>query len=196
MARRTTSERILEAALVEFDKKGYEAVTIAAIRRRARVSNGSFFHAFPSKEALADAVFIASLDAYHRALTGVVSRDTKPAAGVAALVRTHVSWVIGNKAKARFMFLQGSSAKTTSLRSAQSAANENFRRGLASWYQPHIRRGGLHPLPPEVLVSQIIGPVQMFCRAWLSGRNPERPDRHLPLLIAGAVRAVVPAKPR
>ena len=44
MVGKATRERILDAALEEFDERGYEATTVASICRRAGVSNGSFFH--------------------------------------------------------------------------------------------------------------------------------------------------------
>lgn len=189
MAETSTRGRILDAALHEFDEKGYEATTVAGICRRAGVSNGSFFHAFPSKEAVAAAVFLAALGAYHAALAAAVAGDTAPAEGVAALVSAHVRWVMDNRRQARFMFLHTPHADGG--QADQAAQNVRFRADLALWYAPHLASGMIQPMPPEVLVSQIIGPVQMFCRAWLSGRSREAPDIYLPALIACAVRAVV-----
>ncbi|MBM3651126.1 MAG: TetR/AcrR family transcriptional regulator [Alphaproteobacteria bacterium] len=191
MTRKTTRERILEAALAEFDERGYEATTVAALCHRAGVSNGSFFHAFPSKEAVAAALFLAALAIYHEALIAAVPSETPAVKGVAALVTAHVRWVTRNRPTARFMFLHGQSADASVHRAEQAAANVRFRQGLAAWYEPNIQCGALLAASPELLVSQIIGPAQMFCRAWLSGRSSERPDRHLPTLIACAVRSVV-----
>jgi len=39
--------------------------------------------------------------------------------------------------------------------------------------------------------SQIIGPAQIFCRAWLSGRDRTDPREQSEILIACAIRAVV-----
>ena len=49
---------LLAAGLAVFDRVGFEAATVAAIRARARASNGSFFHAFGSKKELAGALFL------------------------------------------------------------------------------------------------------------------------------------------
>jgi AcrR family transcriptional regulator len=192
MTAKTSRERILEAALAEFDENGYEATTVAVICQRAGVSNGSFFHAFPSKEAVAGAVFLAALDAYHETLTVAVTRGTPADEGIAALVAAHVHWVMAHRSRARFMFLHGPTANAGAIRDEQASANARFRKQLSDWYEPHIERGALLADTPEVLVSQIIGPAQMFCRAWLSGRSREKPDAHLPILIACAVRALVP----
>ena len=42
-----------------------------------------------------------------------------------------------------------------------------------------------------VFFSQIIGPAQIFCRAWLSGRDRTDPREQADNLIACAIRAVV-----
>jgi hypothetical protein len=42
-----------------------------------------------------------------------------------------------------------------------------------------------------VFFSQIIGPAQIFCRAWLSGRDRSDPGEQADILIACAIRAVV-----
>jgi hypothetical protein len=39
--------------------------------------------------------------------------------------------------------------------------------------------------------SQIIGPAQIFCRAWLSGRDRTDPRQQAETLIACAIRALV-----
>ena len=42
--------------------------------------------------------------------------------------------------------------------------------------------------------SQIIGPAQIFCRAWLSGRDRTDPRHQADILIACAIRALVAAQ--
>ena len=49
-------EDLLAAGLAVFDRDGFEGATVAAIRTRARASNGSFFHLFESKKELAEKV--------------------------------------------------------------------------------------------------------------------------------------------
>jgi AcrR family transcriptional regulator len=49
----TAREDLLTAGLAVFDRDGFEGATVAAIRTRARASNGSFFHFFGSKKELA-----------------------------------------------------------------------------------------------------------------------------------------------
>lgn len=49
----SSRQRLLNAALHEFRSRGYAATTVDDLCRAAGVGKGSFFHHFPSKEALA-----------------------------------------------------------------------------------------------------------------------------------------------
>ena len=46
-------------------------------------------------------------------------------------------------------------------------------------------------MTPTLFFSQIIGPAQIFCRAWLSGRDRNDPRHQADILIACAIRALV-----
>ena len=59
-------EDLLAAGLAVFDRDGFEGATVAAIRTRARASNGSFFHFFGSKKELAGTLFLEVLHATTR----------------------------------------------------------------------------------------------------------------------------------
>lgn len=57
MAPRETKSKILEAALELFRERGYEAATMRAIAKRARVSLGNAYYYFGSKEHLIQAFY-------------------------------------------------------------------------------------------------------------------------------------------
>jgi hypothetical protein len=73
------------------------------------------------------------------------------------------------------------------VRSAQNALAEAVER----WRTPLVERGELLPMTSSLFFSQIIGPAQIFCRAWLSGRDRADPGAQADILIACAIRAVV-----
>ena len=76
-------------------------------------------------------------------------------------------------------------------RDAQRAQNSRLAEGIKAWCAPLIARGELLPMTPTLFFSQIIGPAQIFCRAWLSGRDPADPRQQVDILIACAIRALV-----
>lgn len=59
-----TRDRIVTAAYACFTEKGYEQTSVRMILEKAEVTTGSFYHFFPSKEALFEAVIDRFLTDY------------------------------------------------------------------------------------------------------------------------------------
>ncbi|MEW4468873.1 helix-turn-helix domain-containing protein [Parasphingorhabdus sp. JC815] len=60
----TAREKILAASRDLIDERSFEAATVGSICRQASVSNGSFFHAFSSKEDRVAELFMETLISY------------------------------------------------------------------------------------------------------------------------------------
>src|SRR5918994_4984643 len=99
----TVRERLLEAATDLFSDGGYDAVGVEKLRARAGVSNGSFFHLFAAKEDLAAELLVNCVVDYQATIITALARCDDARTGVAAIVRTHVRWVMDHQSKARFM---------------------------------------------------------------------------------------------
>jgi AcrR family transcriptional regulator len=192
----TAREDLLAAGLAVFDRDGFEGATVAAIRTRARASNGSFFHFFGSKKELAGTLFLQTLERYHAAVLASVDAPVNAPLGardgIGRLVRAHLDWVVNNRREARFLFEISRNEWTDEIRDAQRARNTRLAEGIERWRAPLIARGELLPMLPVLFYSQIIGPAQIFCRAWLSGRDDSDPRNQADTLIACAVRALTP----
>jgi AcrR family transcriptional regulator len=198
-------EDLLAAGLAVFDRDGFEGATVAAIRTRARTSNGSFFHFFGSKKELAGTLFLQTLERYHAAVLAAIdpavdrsfdrSFDGSLGArdGIGRLIRAHLDWVVNNRREARFLFEISRNEWTDEVRDAQRARNTRLAEGIEGWRAPLIARGELLPMTSVLFYSQIIGPAQIFCRAWLSGRDQSDPRDQADTLIACAVRALTPS---
>lgn len=187
----TAREDLLAAGLAVFDRDGFEGATVAAIRTRARASNGSFFHFFGSKKELAGTLFLEILAHYHAAITTSVDGSCGAREGVARLIRAHLDWVVNSRREARYLFEISRSEWTEEIRGAQRAQNSRLAEAVEQWRAPLVERGELLPMTSLVFFSQTIGPAQMFCRAWLSGRDRADPRDQTDILIACAIRAVV-----
>jgi AcrR family transcriptional regulator len=187
----TAREDLLAAGLAVFDRDGFDGATVAAIRTRARASNGSFFHFFGSKKELAGALFLEILARYHSAVIAAVDQSCSAREGVARLIRAHLEWVVNSRREARYLFEISRSEWTEEIRGAQRAQNSRLAEAVERWRAPLVERGELLPMNSSLFFSQIIGPAQIFCRAWLSGRNRADPREQADILIACAIRAVV-----
>ena len=187
----TAREDLLAAGLAVFDRDGFEGATVAAIRTRARASNGSFFHFFGSKKELAGTLFLEILARYHAAVTAAIDQPCGARRGVARLIHAHLEWVVSARREARYLFEISRSEWTEEIRGAQRAQNSRLAEAVERWRAPLVARGELLPMTSPVFFSQIIGPAQIFCRAWLSGRDRADPREQADILIACAIRAVV-----
>ena len=174
---------LLAAGLVVFDRVGFEAATVAAIRTRARASNGSFFHVFGSKKELAGALFLEVLRQYHAAVLAALDPVPDAGQGIGRLIRAHLDWVVTSRREARYLFEISRSEWSEDVRLAE---------GIERWRAPLVAGGELLPMTPVMFVSQLIGPAQIFCRAFLSGRDRTDPRAEADTLIACAIRALVP----
>lgn len=187
---------LLTAALAVFDKDGFEGATVGAIRERAGASNGSFFHFFNSKRELAGTLFLELLRRYHIAMLDVIDPPPGAEEGIARLIRTHLDWVVNNRREANFLFEISRSEWAQDVRDGRMARNATVAEGVEAWRAPLVGSGELLPMPASLFFSQIIGPAQFVCRAWLSGRDPTDPRDHGDALIACAVRALTAKRER
>lgn len=80
-AQRTTQQRITAAALELFDESGYDATTVDAIASRAGVSRRTFFHHFPTKDAVVFHDHVALVARVETHLDEQVSSDAIEAVG-------------------------------------------------------------------------------------------------------------------
>jgi TetR/AcrR family transcriptional regulator len=77
---RRTSDRILDAALTQFGRRGYEATSLDALAAELGLTKQAILYWFPSKEALLDAVVVRSADDLRVALEAALA-GTAPGLG-------------------------------------------------------------------------------------------------------------------
>jgi AcrR family transcriptional regulator len=182
---------ILSAGQKTFEKVGFDDATVASICALAGASNGSFFHFFGSKKGLAAELFFLAIRSYHLTMLAPLVDNPDARTGVAALVVSHLNWVVENRRDAQFMFEQARADWLVDYRKEQKQENEAFRSGISNWFDPLVAAGRAYEMPSSVFLSQIIGPAQIFCRAWLSGRDRGDPRRHAETLTQCAIRSIV-----
>ena len=149
------------------------------------------FHFFGSKKELAGTLFLEILARYHAAIIAAVDGSCDAREGVARLIRAHLEWVVSSRREARYLFEISRGEWTEEVRGAQRAQNSRLAEAVERWRAPLVARGELLPMTSPVFFSQIIGPAQIFCRAFLSGRDRTDPREQAEILIACAIRAVV-----
>lgn len=182
---------LLTAALAVFERDGFDGATVATIRESAGASNGSFFHFFSSKRELAGTLFLDVLRRYHLTMLAAIEEPVGAEEGISKLIRAHLDWVAGNRREAKYLFEISRSEWAKDVRDARSAQNSALIEGIEAWRAPLVASGVLRSMTAAMFLSQIIGPAQFFCRAWLSGRDSSDPRAQAEVLIACAIRALV-----
>src|ERR1017187_9111421 len=129
---------LLAAGLAVFDRDGFEGATVAAIRARARASNGSFFHLFGSKKELAGTLFLEILHRYHAAVLAAVDPSMNARDGIGGLIRAHLDWVVNNRREARYLFEISRNEWTEAVRDAQRTQNSRLAEGIEQIGRAHV----------------------------------------------------------
>ena len=128
-----------------------------------------------SKKELAGTLFLEIIARYHAAVLAAVDESCGAKQGVARLIHAHLDWVVSNRREARYLFEISRSEWSEEIRGAQRAQNSRLAEAIERWRTPLIERGELLPMTATLFFSQIIGPAQIFCRAFLSGRDRADP---------------------
>lgn len=175
-------DALLTAALSRFAEDGIAATPLDAIRRDARASVGSLYHAFPGgKSELTATLYVETLAGYQEAFLARLRRAAAARDGIEGAVELHLRWHARNPDAARFLH----AAREPELRAATDAPlrtrNRAFFGAIQAWLEPHVEAQLVRELPTPVLHALWLGPAQELCRHWLSGvlRAPDQTTREL-----------------
>lgn len=168
-------QRALIAALALFDAQGVDATTIEQVRDAAAVSVGSLYHHFGSREGLVAALYEDLLGRYRTELAAALARHDHTRALLDAFITTHIDWSMRHPAAARFLAEYRHHRAVSEAESRLQQGTADFLRPLLRLLKPAITAGILKPLPPELLLSLVIGPVQTWLRMQRGGAASLRP---------------------
>lgn len=199
MSRRDAKELILDAALAAFVELGFEHATTGHICFRAGISNGALFHRFPTKDAIAEALYLRGIAAYQAGLLRAIERHrgiNAARATIRSAVQHHLAWVETNRDLAWFMYERG----RPDWQPAHGAAVRELNRATVSrvrdWMAPLAAAGAVRDLPLAVLAACVVGPAHFVARRWLSGLITARPSSFADALADAAWAALAPGKAR
>jgi AcrR family transcriptional regulator len=199
MSRRDPKQIILDAALSTFVELGFERATTEHIRARAGTSNGGLFHHFPSKDAIAEALYLRGIASYQEGLIVALDRgrSTRDArAAIKAAVRHHLTWVEANRDLAQFMYERGRPDWQPAHGAAIRKLNRSTAMHIRDWIAPLVAAGVVRDLSLTAIAACVAGPAHFVARRWLSGLIAARPTSFVDVLADAAWAALTPGKPR
>jgi AcrR family transcriptional regulator len=190
-----TSQRILEAALSCFVAMGYEQTTTARIREQSGVSNGALFHHFPTKEAIADALYVEAMASYQEGLWELLrGRPRSARAAVRGTIAHQLQWTEANPDRARFLYMRGHLDWDSPQGERLHKLNRDLADAYRDWMAPLIESGWVRRMSMLVLTAVVTGPVHAISRRWLAGQLQAPLASYLDEL-ADAACAAVTGKP-
>jgi AcrR family transcriptional regulator len=166
-----TRTRILDEALACFSESGYEQTTIARIRERSGVSNGALFHHFPTKEAIADALYVDALASFQEGLWDLLGhRPATLRAAVAGTISHQLRWIQANEDRARFLYARGHLDWDSPAGARLEELNRTLAAAYRDWMAPLVETGQIRPMSMLMLTAIVTGPAHAIARRWLAGQ--------------------------
>ena len=135
-----TGEKIIAAASKVFLENGYEAASVKMIIEEAGVVTGSFYHFFPSKEALFEEVVSRQLDEFISNIDRILSDDHLSVKQVKAGFFEE----LGRYTKSFYETLQGDRLHWTVQSALKERAQQAMIGSLGEYLEKAEARGELH----------------------------------------------------
>jgi AcrR family transcriptional regulator len=171
MASTGVRRRILDSALACFLEDGYEQTTIARIRERGGTSNGALFHYFPSKEAIADTLYVDAIASFQEGLWELVRRKPRSLrAAVHDVIAHQLRWTEQHADLARFVYLRGHLDWDSPGGEEVATLNRELAAAIGEWAAPLVESGEIRPTTMLMLSAIVSGPAHAIARRWLAGQ--------------------------
>ncbi len=187
MAAADTRRRVLDAALAGFLEDGYAQTTIADIRSRSEVSNGALFHHFPSKESIADALFVEAISSFHEGLWDLVARKPRSLrSAVRGVIEHQLRWIEEHPDLARFVYMRGHLDWDSEGGSEVVELNRRIAAAIRTWMAPLVSSGEIRPRSMLVISAIVTGPAHAIAQRWLAGQIESAPTAYVDELADAA----------
>jgi len=182
-----TKERILDAALNIFSRKGYYDTRLDEIVEESRTSKGSIYFHFPNKERLFIALVDQFADLLERRVTEAIQQET----GMKR-VRLALETVIATFGKyrrpAKILLVQAVGLGAI-FEEKRNEVNDRFADLIAGYLQEAIDLGDIPPVDVEVVSYAWMGAIYNVIIRWVYTGEPE-PQRILDALLPALLKSV------
>jgi len=188
LPRRTTRELLLGAAQEEFSERGWEQATGVGIRKRARVSHGSWAHFSPGGKCQIAAEIYTALHnkLWPECLNALEAYGGNQPAAIKDTVQRLVAAVERDHMLFRLLFLLERALFQTEKRSVVDDLRTTIHARLAAWATTAFSCDVLRSLPGPVIHAVTLGPALAVCGDWLNEELEDAPNTWAECLAEGA----------
>lgn len=184
----TTRERILDAALNIFSRKGYHDTRLDEIVDESATSKGSIYFHFPNKERLFLALVDQFADLLERRVQEAIANEVTGMARVEVALRTVVDTFGKYRRPAKILLVQAMGLGST-FEQKRLEVNDRFADLIASYLQEAIDNGEVPAVDLEVVSHAWMGAIYGVVIRWVYTGEPE-PQRIMDTLLPVLLRSV------
>jgi AcrR family transcriptional regulator len=184
----TTRERILDAALDIFSKKGYHDTRMDEIVQESHTSKGSIYFHFPNKEKLFLALVDQFADLLEKRVTEAISKEEKGMGRVNAALESVLHTFGKYRRPAKLLLVQAVGLGNV-FEKKRLEINERFARLIQTYLNEAIALGEIEPVDVEVIAHGWMGAIYNVVIQWVYTNDP-KPERIMSALLPMLLRSV------
>lgn len=185
-----TKAELINAAVEIATTSGIASLSMEKVRSKVGVSNGSLFHHFPNKDSLIASMYVQIVGEYQTKISDVIDHEQVAEAVIQGMVEKHVQWVKSNPQKAKLLSSLGKSALPSTAIDTLGEMNKASFGYMYAWKEQATIKGALKPMPDEIFLALVFGPVLSLTGWLLDNSNAEQENTELELLKQAAWRSV------
>ncbi len=165
---KSTERRILEAAGRLFSQRGFHATGMRAIARAAKVSLGTIYHHFKSKEEMLLALLKEEYEKRRRAIEALREENLPVPEMIRSIAELHFRFLLESGPALRPL-AQGLRGLSPQAKKAALGMREEFVSYIASLIQEGIARGQIRRCDPVIAAHSFLGMVEAVSARALEG---------------------------
>jgi AcrR family transcriptional regulator len=181
----STREKILDAALNIFARKGYHDTRLDEIVDQSHTSKGAIYFHFPNKERLFLALVDQFADLLERRVVEAIQEEDKGIGRVRAALTACLETFGRYRRPAKILLVQAVGLGTT-FETKRNEINDRFAFLIQTYLIESVEVGDIEPVDTEIVSIAWMGAIYNIVIRWVNTGEPESErimDTLLPLLL-------------
>jgi AcrR family transcriptional regulator len=186
---RSRRQRILDAGVAVFARKGYRDALVDEIAAASQTSKGGVYFHFPNKQAIFLALLERMASLLIEKVEAAMAREPDPVRRGDAALRTVLATFAAHRALTR-LFLVEAMGAGREFNDAIMAMHGRFTSLIKRHLDDAVARGVIAPLDTEIASAAWFGALNEVATRWVLTGSPRRLDDAYPTLRAILARSV------
>lgn len=183
-----TRERILDAALLAFSRKGYHGTRLDDIVEESETSKGAIYFHFANKERLFLALVDQFADLLERRVLEAIKTEERGIARVRVALETCLNTFGRYRRPAKILLVQAVGLGSV-FENKRAEINNRFARLIETYLLEAIEVGDIAPVDTQVVSYAWMGAIYELVIRWVQSGEPE-PSRIMNSLLPLLLRSV------